>query len=71
MSTELSDRLDALEVRFAHQEQTIDDLNAAITAQWKQIDALTETVTRLTQQVRGMENAGGEANVPEPPPPHY
>ncbi|HTJ64932.1 MAG TPA: SlyX family protein [Alphaproteobacteria bacterium] len=71
MSTELSARLDELEVRFAHQEQTIDDLNAAITAQWKQIDELIEKVTRLTQQVRGMENVAGAPNVPEPPPPHY
>jgi SlyX protein len=69
--TDLSTRVDALEVKIAHQDQTIEDLNGAITAQWKQIDELTETVTRLTQQVRGMENAVGAPSAPEPPPPHY
>ena len=36
-----SDRLDALESRVAFQDHTIEELNATITAQWKQIDALT------------------------------
>jgi SlyX protein len=68
---DLSDRLDELEVRFAHQEQTIDDLNVAITAQWKQIDDLTQKVTHLLRQVRDMENTARSPNAPEPPPPHY
>ena len=31
-------RLDELEMRAVHQDQTIEDLNAAITAQWKLIE---------------------------------
>ena len=31
-------RLDELEMRVVHQDQTIEDLNAAITAQWKLIE---------------------------------
>jgi SlyX protein len=69
--TELSTRVDALEVRLAHQDVTIDELNATITAQWKVIDDLTERVTRLLQEVRAMGNAAGSPNAPEPPPPHY
>ncbi len=38
---ELSERIDALESRLAYQDQTIEQLNETITAQWKQIDALT------------------------------
>jgi SlyX protein len=69
--TELSTRVDALEVRAAHQDMTIDELNATVTAQWKVIDDLTEKVTRLLQEVRNIGNAAGAPNAPEPPPPHY
>ena len=31
-------RLDELEMRVVHQDETIEDLNAAITAQWKLIE---------------------------------
>lgn len=71
MTTDLSTRLSELEIRVAHQDQTIEDLNATITAQWKEIDELTRKVTRLMQQVRDMENAARFPNASESPPPHY
>jgi SlyX protein len=37
----LSERIDALEARLMFQDETIETLNKAITAQWQQIDALT------------------------------
>ena len=37
--TALSDRIDALEMRLAYQDVTIETLNQTITEQWKQIDA--------------------------------
>ena len=40
-------RIDELEIRIAHQDQTIEDLNAAITAQWKLIERLERQVTML------------------------
>ena len=46
----------------------IEDLNAAITAQWRVIDALKREVARLGEQVE--EARGGEGG-PERPPPHY
>jgi SlyX protein len=66
---ELSERIDALEARSMYQEETIEQLNATITAQWKQIDALTRQLTALTEQLRE-----AEANAPAPAnerPPHY
>ena len=66
---DLSERVDALEARAMYQEETIEQLNATITAQWKQSDALTRQLAALTER---MQEA--EANVPAPAnerPPHY
>jgi SlyX protein len=67
--SEINERLDALETRLAYQDETIEQLNQTITAQWKQIDALTRQVTQLSERVQEAEtNAPGPANER---PPHY
>jgi SlyX protein len=65
----LSDRIDALETRLMFQDETIETLNKAITAQWVKIDALTRQVATLSERLQEAEaNAPGPANEP---PPHY
>lgn len=65
----LSDRIDALEIRMAFQDETIETLNNTITAQWQQIDALTRQLAALNERLREAEaNAPGATNEP---PPHY
>ena len=64
-------RLDELEIRIAHQDQTIEDLNAAITAQWKLIERLEARVERLGERVADSEQSAGEADPVNRPPPHY
>jgi len=44
---ETASRIVALEVRVAHQDRVIEDLNALVTEQWKQIDALAKQVERM------------------------
>lgn len=67
--TSLSDRIDALEARVAYQDDTIETLNATITAQWKQIDALTRQVAALNDRLQEAEaRPPGPANER---PPHY
>ena len=66
-----SARLDELEMRVVHQDQTIEDLNAAITAQWKLIDRLERQVARLGERVAETEQAVSEAAPVNTPPPHY
>ena len=66
---ELSERIDALESRLAYQDQTIEHLNETITAQWKQIDALTRQLSALNERLQETET-----NAPAPAserPPHY
>jgi SlyX protein len=67
----LAARIDALEIHIAHQDQSIEDLNATITDQWKQIEDLAYRVSRLGEQMREGENSAGITDAPEPPPPHY
>ena len=65
----LNERVDALEARVAYQDDTIETLNQTITAQWKQIDALTRKIAELGERLQEAEtNAPGPANEP---PPHY
>ena len=66
---DLSERIDALEARAMYQEETIEQLNATITVQWKQIDALMRQLAALTERLQE-----AEANAPTPTnerPPHY
>ena len=66
---ELSERIDTLESRLTYQDETIEQLNATITAQWKQIDALTRQIAALSERLEA-----SEANTPAPAnerPPHY
>jgi SlyX protein len=65
----LAERIDALETRLTYQDDAIETLNATITAQWKQIDALTRQLAALSERLQEAEaNAGGPSNEP---PPHY
>ena len=65
--TGLRERIDALEARVAYQDDTIETLNATITAQWKQIDMLTRQVATLSERLQEA-NSGAPRNEP---PPHY
>jgi len=66
---DLSERIDALEMRLTYQDVTIETLNQTITEQWKQIDALTRQVAELKERLQEAgRHAPGPANEP---PPHY
>lgn len=65
----LGERIDALEARVAYQDDTIESLNQTITAQWKQIDALSRKMAALNDRLQEAEaRAPGPANER---PPHY
>jgi SlyX protein len=64
------ERIAALEIRIAYQDQTIEELNAALTAQWREIDQLRRDMRLLEAQLREAV-APGPDGTPEPPPPHY
>jgi periplasmic divalent cation tolerance protein len=61
-------QLDALEMRIAHQDRTIADLNDVVTALWDKIAELERRLAQLREEFQSMALAG---DAPEPPPPHY
>ena len=69
--SDIAARIETLEATIAYHERTIEDLNTAITDQWKQIAELRREIANLGSQVRQIE--ANPALVPgeEPPPPHY
>ena len=71
MSDRLPDspsRLDELEIRIAHQDRTIAELNDTVAAQWLEIDTLGRQLQRLVDEVANLQPS---RDAPEPPPPHY
>ncbi len=62
-------RLDALETRIAYQDQTIEELNAAVTEQWALIEQLRRKLEQLEQQVLSGSFIADPSS--EKPPPHY
>ena len=64
-------RVTDLEIRFTHQQDTIDQLSDVIASQGRVIDALRAEVEALKRQQAGL----AEALKPPPPaderPPHY
>ena len=67
--SDINARLEALEMRIAFQDQTIEELNATITAQWRQIDVLTRKLGTVEEQVRSGVHIADPST--EAPPPHY
>jgi SlyX protein len=64
-------RIDALEEKVAYQDQMIEDLNTAVTDQWKEIETMRRVVANLLDEVKEMELAARAIPGREPPPPHY
>jgi SlyX protein len=65
------ERIDDLEIRIAHQDRVIEDLNQAVVEQWKLIDDLSRRIAALVDRLATLEHVTRTIAPPEPPPPHY
>ncbi|WP_318457898.1 SlyX family protein [Photobacterium leiognathi] len=68
---QLQHRIDELEMKQAFQEQTIDDLNEALTKQQFMIDKMEVQLRFLVGKVKGMQTSNLATESEETPPPHY
>ena len=67
----LINRIDDLECKLAFQEQTIDELNEALTQQQLLISKMQDQMKYVVGKVKNMDNSNLEDASEETPPPHY
>lgn len=62
-------RIDTLEMRLAHQDRTVEDLNGVVAGHAAAIDQLTRRLALLADRLARAE--AGLAAPRDEPPPHY
>lgn len=67
----LINRIDDLECKLAFQEQTIEDLNDALTQQQLLITKMQDQMKFVVGKVKNMDNSNLADASEETPPPHY
>ncbi len=67
--SEIEKRFEVLEMKFAFQEELIQQLDDALISQQNQITQYKTQIEMLRDELRTLENHGSDE--PEPPPPHY
>lgn len=67
----IEERLETLETTIAYQDQAIEELNAALEDQFRQIEALKRHLARLGDQMADISAHPALTPDREPPPPHY
>jgi SlyX protein len=68
MTTDLVSKMDTLEMRIAHQDRTINELNDIVTEQWRKIEMLERKIAQVLEEVQNLDSA---RSVEDKPPPHY
>ncbi|MBT5185231.1 MAG: SlyX family protein [Kordiimonadaceae bacterium] len=71
--TDLQIRIDALEIKAAHQEQQIQDLSEMVSNQWKNIERLGGQLSKATAKIESLENSepNSAPSLADDKPPHY
>ena len=64
-------RIVEIETKLAHQELTLEELNAVVTEQTSRLMRLEELTERLLDRVQSLSDAGTSAAVGDERPPHY
>jgi SlyX protein len=60
-----------LEIRLAHQDQGLHELNEVVLKQQQQIARLERLCASLAERLAGLSDAVGEDGGSDRPPPHY
>jgi len=67
----MEERITELELRFMHQEQTINELNETVCRQELAIARLERELGRMREQFQTMSPSINRTSDEEEPPPHY
>lgn len=71
MSDDTNSRITELEVKVAYQEDTIEQLNCALSTQQKIMSDLEYKLQLISDKLKAMPVSDIGSNQIEPPPPHY
>jgi SlyX protein len=71
MSSEVEDKLVDMEIRFAHQQDHVEQLDRIIYRQQQSIDALAERLGQLEKRLKSATETHILQPEEESPPPHY
>ena len=69
--SELEDKLIDMEIRFAHQQDHIEQLDRVIYQQQRSIDALDERLLQIEKRLKSVMESNILKPEEESPPPHY
>ena len=67
----MEERITELELRFMHQEQTLNDLNETVCRQELAIERLERELGRMREQFLTLSPSINRTADEEDPPPHY
>jgi SlyX protein len=67
----MEERITELELRFMHQEKTINELNDTVCRQELAIARLERELGRMREQVQTLSPSINRTDAEEEPPPHY
>lgn len=67
----MEERLNELEIRFTHQERTLDELNETVCRQELAVERLEREVRMLREQMKVLLPSLIMSQEEEEPPPHY
>jgi SlyX protein len=65
--SDLTERIESLETRLAHQEKIIGELSDVVAGQWRKIEMLERQLRHLNEEMQALDTAA----VPVDKPPHY
>ncbi|GEM76779.1 SlyX family protein [Vibrio sagamiensis] len=68
---QLEGRINDLECQIAFQEQTIEELNSALTQQQLQLVKVQDQMKYVVGKVKNIDTSNVSDPSKEPPPPHY
>lgn len=67
----MEDRLTELEIRFTHQERTLEELNDIVCRQELMLERMEREVLQLREQMKVLLPSLSKEQDDEEPPPHY
>ncbi len=67
----MEDRLNELEIRFTHQERTIEELNDIVSRQELLLERMERELLQLREQMKILLPSLSRGEDEEEPPPHY